>query len=82
MFFFSLITSEIFQPTNRYRYQFVRKVMTDILTTKETIHYAILGTPTRMKKKAVSISIAFFVGILIRNENIIYEEYKTENYSK
>ena len=26
---FSLITSEIFQVTHRYRYQFVREVMTD-----------------------------------------------------
>ena len=34
---FSLITSEIFQPTNRYRCQFVGKVMTYILSIKEII---------------------------------------------
>ena len=34
---FSLVTSEIFQLTHRYRYQFVGEVMTDMLSIKEMI---------------------------------------------
>ena len=47
---FSLITSEIFQVTHRYRYQFVREVMTDTWSIKEIIQFAILGIPKGMKK--------------------------------
>ena len=47
---FLLITSEIFQLTNKYRYQFVEEAMTDIFNTKEIIQRATLGTPKGMKK--------------------------------
>ena len=55
---FSLITSQIFQLTSQYRYQFVGKVMTDILTRKKVVRRAILGIPKGMKN-VISISIAF-----------------------
>ena len=75
----SLITSEIFQLTHRYRYQFVGKVMTDI---KEMIQQcATLGFPRELKS-AFSISIAFCLDVLIRNENITPEECKTKNRLK
>ena len=35
---------------NQYRYQFVGKVMTDILTTKEIVKRAIFEIPKGMKK--------------------------------
>ena len=49
-FYFSLITSEIFQLTNRCRYQFVKKVMADILSTKDIFQRATLGLSKGMKK--------------------------------
>ena len=57
--FLLLITSEIFQSTNRYRIfqstnqircQFVGEVMTGILSRKEIIECATLGIPKGMKK--------------------------------
>ena len=72
----------IFQPTTRYRYQFVGKVMMDILNIKEIIQLAALCIPKGMKKNAVFISIAFNVNILIRNENIISEQRKTKTCLK
>ena len=47
---FWLIISDVFQPTNRYRYQFVEQLITDILSTKEIIKLATLGIPKGMKK--------------------------------
>ena len=64
---FSFITSEISQLTGQYRYQFVGEIMTDFLTTKEIVRPATLGIPKGMRN-AVSISIAFSVEILTRNE--------------
>ena len=52
--------------------------MTNILSTKEMINCATLGTAKSMKN-ALSISIAFSIHILFRNENIISEETKTKN---
>ena len=40
----------------------------DILSTKEIIKYVTLGIPKGMKN-TVSISFAFTIDILIRNEN-------------
>ena len=71
---FSLITSEIFQLTNRHRYQFI---VTDILSTKELIRHATLWIP-KLMEKLISISIAFSVDILIRNKNLASEEHKTK----
>ena len=51
--------------------------MTDILSAKEMIKRATLSKG--MKKNAISISIAFSIDILIRNENLISEEHKTKN---
>ena len=59
----------MFQLTNRFRYQFVREVMTDILSAKEMIEHAILGIPKGMKN-AISVSIAFSVEILIMHKKI------------
>ena len=49
---------------------------------KEIIQHATLEIPKGMKKNTVSISIAFSIDILIRNENITFEEYKTKNHLK
>ena len=38
-----------------------------------------LGIPNGNKENAVSISIAFCLDLLIRNENITSEECKTKN---
>ena len=76
---FSLIISEIFQPTNRHRYQFAGEVITDILSKNEKTQRATLGIPKRMKN-AVFTSIAFSVDILIRNETTISEGHKTKNH--
>ena len=62
-------------------YQFVGEDVTDILNIRETIQHATLGIPKGMKN-AVSISIAFRVDILFRNENIISKEHKTKNRLK
>ena len=48
---------------------------------KKVIQRATLGIPKGMKN-AVSISIAFSLDFLIRNENIISEERKTKNRLK
>ena len=71
---FSLITSEIFQVTFLYRYQLIGEAVKDILSIKEMIQCANLGIPKRMKKNAVSGSIAFCLDVLIRNETITSEE--------
>ena len=47
---FSLITSELFQLTHRYRYQLAVEVMTDMQSIKEIIKRAILGIPKGIKK--------------------------------
>ena len=54
--------------------------MTDMLSIKEMIQCASLGIPKRMKKCnfAISVSIAFCLDFLIRNENITSEECKTK----
>ena len=52
--------------------------MADIGSAKEIIQRAILGIPKGMKVSS-SISIAFSVEILTRNENIMSEEHKTKN---
>ena len=44
--------------------------MMDILSTKEIIKNTTLGIPKGMKKNPVSITFAFTIDILIRNENI------------
>ena len=49
--------------------------MMDILSTKEIINCATFGIPKGMKN-AVSVSIAFTIDILIRNENIGSKEHK------
>ena len=49
----------------------------DILCTKETIKCATLGIPKGMKN-AISISFAFTIDILTRNENIDSQEHKTK----
>ena len=48
---------------------------------KEMIQCATLGIPKGMKN-AISISIAFCLDVLIRNENITSEECKTKNRLK
>ena len=48
---------------------------------KEMIQCATIGIPKGMKN-AISISIAFALIILIRNENITFEECKTKNRLK
>ena len=48
---------------------------------KKIIQCATLGIPKGMKN-AVSISIAFCLDVLIRNENITSEECKTKNRLK
>ena len=58
------------------------EVITDMRSIKEMIQCPTLGIPKGMKKKAVSISIAFYLGFLIRNENITSEECKTKNRLK
>ena len=78
---FSLITSEIFQLTNRYRYQLVGEVMMDMFSIKEIIQRVTLWIPKGMKN-AISVSVAFNVHILIRNENTISEKGKTKNRLK
>ena len=50
--------------------------MMDMQSIKEIIQYATLGIPKGMKK-SVSISSAFSLDVLIRNEGIISKE--TEN---
>ena len=55
--------------------------MTDMWSIKETIQRATLSIPKGIKN-AVSISIAFSLDVLIRNENITFEERKTKNRSK
>ena len=77
---FSLIISETFLLTDRYRYQFVGELMTHVLSKKEC-NVRPYGFP-RESKNATSISIAFRVEILIGNENIISEECKTRNLLK
>ena len=67
----SLITSEIFQLTNRYRYQFVGEAMTDILSTKN--NQTCDPWASQGNEKCNFYSIAFCVDILIRNENIDYD---------
>ena len=49
---------------------------------KEMIQCATLGIPKGMKNNAISISIAFCLDVLIRNENITSEECKTKNRLK
>ena len=78
---FSLITSEIFPLTYRYRYQFVGEVMTDMWSIKERIQCASLGIPKGMKN-AIYIFIAFCLDFLIRNENTPSEECKTKSRLK
>ena len=48
---------------------------------KEVTQRATLGSPKGMKN-AVSISIAFSHDFLIRNEDIVSEEWKTRNRLK
>ena len=55
--------------------------MTDMRNIKEMIQCATLGIPKGMKN-TVSISIAFCLDFLIRNENITSEECKTKNRLK
>ena len=55
--------------------------MMDMRSFKEIIHRATLRIPKGMKN-AVFISIAFFLDVLIRNENIISKEHKTKNCLK
>ena len=57
------------------------EVMTDMRSIKAVIQRATLGIPKGMKK-TVSISIAFSLDVLIRNENITFEECKTKNRLK
>ena len=45
---------------------------------KEMIQCVTLGIPKGMKKNVISISIAFCLDVLIRNESITSEECKTE----
>ena len=52
--------------------------MMNMRSIKEMIQLATLGVPKGMKKNAVSISIAFCLDILIRNENITSEECTTK----
>ena len=47
---FSFITSEGFQLTHRYRYQFVGEVMADMRSIKEMIQCATLGIPKGIEK--------------------------------
>ena len=58
--------------------KFVREVMIDMWRIQEIIQRATLGIPKGMKKNAISISIAFSINILIRNENITSEQHKTK----
>ena len=74
---FSLITSEIFQVTHRYKCQFVGEIMTDMRSIKEIIQYATLRIPKGMKN-SVSIFIAFSIDIWINNENITSQKHKTK----
>ena len=53
----------------------------DMTSIKEMIQCATLGIPKGMKN-AISISIAFCLDFLIRNENITSEECKTKNCLK
>ena len=72
-----MITSEIFQLTNGYRDQFVGEVMTDILSIEEIIQRATLWIPKGIKN-CNFYSIAFSINILVRDENIIFEEWRTK----
>ena len=56
--------------------------MTDMRSIKKMIPCATLGIPKRMKKNAVSISVAFCLDFLIKNENITSKECKTKNFLK
>ena len=76
---FSLMTSEIFQLTHRYRYQFAGEVMTDMRSIKAIIQCATLGIPKGMKK-CNFLSIVFCLDFLIRNENITSEECKEKPF--
>ena len=76
-FFFLFITSEIFQQSNRYTYQFVGEVITVALSIKEIIQHANVWIYKEMKN-AISISLAINDDNLIRNENIISKERKTK----
>ena len=67
---FLLLTSEVFQLGNRYKYQFVGEMMTDILSTNERTKRATLGIPKGMKK----YNFYFYC--------IISEERKTKNCLK
>ena len=40
----------MFRVTNRYRYQFVGEVVSNILSTKEITYYVTLGIPDGKKK--------------------------------
>ena len=70
---FALITSEILQLTNRGSYDGYFKHKRNNQTCDP---WDSQGT----EKKAVSISIAFSVGILFKNENMISEERKTKPF--
>ena len=48
---------------------------------KEIFQRATLEIPKEMKNE-ISISIAFSIHILIRNENITSEKHKTKNHLK
>ena len=56
--------------------------MSDMSTIKKMIRCAILGIPQENEKNAISISIAFCLDFLIRNENITSEKCKTKNRLK
>ena len=60
---------------NRCRYHFEGEVMADILRTKEIINHATLVIHKKMKKNAVSVSIATVTGILIEIENLTSKEH-------
>ena len=50
----------------------------DILSTEEIMKFVDPWDSQRNEKNAVSISFAFIVDILIRNENINSKEHKTK----
>ena len=56
--------------------------MTDVLSTKEIFHRATLRISKRTEKKAISISIASGIDVLISNEEVTSEEHKTKSSLK
>ena len=63
---FSLVSSEMFQPTNRFWYQFVGQVIKNVFKHKNISHITV-GISKGMKKNVIFISAAHGVETLIRN---------------